>query len=178
MKKTFKILSLSMVAFMLMTMICGCGDGSNVTSTTGKPGFPDYLSSGTEGDFEYDQYKSYITITKYIGKDVDVTVPDKIKDTPVTTIEDRAFANDSNKSIIHSVTLPNTISNLDTSSFYNSRFLENIQISPDNKSYKSVDGVLYSYDMKQLVGFPENSSITEFTVPEGVTTIDNSRFAF
>lgn len=178
MKRFFKTAALSLTAIMAMAVFCSCGDSSQSTSSSAKPGFPDFVSSGTYEGFEYDQYKTHIVLTKYSGKDVEISVPDSINSLPVTTLEDRVFSNDTSKNIIHKVTLPNTITTIDNSTFYNSRYLEEISVASDNANFKVVDGVLYSSDMNDLIAFPENKQVTEYTVPEGITEIKNNKFAF
>ena len=52
--------------------------------------------------------------------------------------------------------------------------LTRIVVAPNNRRYKSVDGILYSKNGKTLVCFPANKQIKNFQVPEGVTTIGNT----
>ena len=48
-----------------------------------------------------------------------------------------------------------------------------ITVAGGNKKYKSVDGVLYSKDGKTLLFYPSGKDDEEFTVPDGVKTIDS-----
>lgn len=50
--------------------------------------------------------------------------------------------------------------------------LENINVSEDNRTYCSVDGVLYSKDMTKLLFFPISSPIIDLKVPNTVIEID------
>ena len=54
--------------------------------------------------------------------------------------------------------------------------LEYISVDPNNPKFKSVDGVLYSKDGKTLFNYPANKRGDSFTIPDGVTSINN--FAF
>ena len=76
--------------------------------------------------------------------------------------------------------------------------LKNINISPDSKYYRSVDGVLFSKDLTELVAFPvgrtgaytvpaqvknvrqyafSTSLLEQIVFPEGITKIDYSTFS-
>lgn len=72
------------------------------------------------------------------------------------------------------IRLPQTIDKLDWS-FWHCRKLKTIDVDKDNKSYSSIDGVLYSKDHKVLYAYP-NMHGSIYVVPKGVETIE--RFAF
>ena len=72
------------------------------------------------------------------------------------------------------IRLPQTINKLDWS-FWHCRKLKTIDVDKDNKTYSSIDGVLYSKDHKVLYAYP-NMHGSIYEVPEGVETIE--RFAF
>lgn len=48
-----------------------------------------------------------------------------------------------------------------------------VEVSPSNKNYKSIDGVVFSMNGKELVYYPNNKAETEYKIPEGVESIDN-----
>lgn len=56
--------------------------------------------------------------------------------------------------------------------------LEKITVDENNKNFKSVDGVLYSADMKKLVVCPAASCGSSFTIPSTVETILGSAFSY
>ena len=58
--------------------------------------------------------------------------------------------------------------------FYACKNLENIIISKNNYKYTSVDGVVYSKDMTEIVACPAGK--TSITIPDTVTRIGNSAF--
>ena len=60
----------------------------------------------------------------------------------------------------------------ENSAFYCSKF----DVDENNPNYVSVDGVLFSKDMKELIRFPVNSDVYTYTVPSGVESINY--FAF
>ena len=54
--------------------------------------------------------------------------------------------------------------------------LDNITVDPQNPIITSVDGVLYSKDMRTLMRYPPAKSGTQFTVPVSVTSIADQAF--
>lgn len=55
--------------------------------------------------------------------------------------------------------------------------LEGISVDPENPYWCSVDGVLYSKDMKTLHTYVSGKRDAEFTIPDGVTTISYRAFS-
>lgn len=74
------------------------------------------------------------------------------------------------------IDIPSNVTNIGTGAFANCISLENIVVSTDNTSYKSVDGVLFDFDMTTLFLYPANKQNTNYEIPTSVTTI--SRLAF
>ena len=50
--------------------------------------------------------------------------------------------------------------------------IEHFEVDPENATYCSIDGVLYTKDVKTLVRYPEAKKDETFTVPDGVTKVD------
>lgn len=70
------------------------------------------------------------------------------------------------------IILPDTVSsNLSGSVFYGMNKLKTIELSSTSKNLKLVDGNLYSYDGKRFIKYMGSSK--NFTVPEGVETLDS-----
>lgn len=51
-----------------------------------------------------------------------------------------------------------------------------ISVDPDNKYLCTVDGVLFSKDMKKLYQYPHNKQETSYTIPEGVEEVCGGAF--
>jgi hypothetical protein len=72
---------------------------------------------------------------------------------------------------LETVNLPASLNNIVNWPFFNSPKLTAINVSEMNKTYKSVDGVLYSKDGKNLIEYPDGKKNTSFVIPEGVTSL-------
>lgn len=89
----------------------------------------------------------------------------------VTMVNSNAISN-ANK--LTSITINNNIQELEIITSPNT--LTQILTLADNPYYTSVDGVLYSKDMKTIARYPEGKEGTSYQVADGVTTIGESAF--
>jgi len=78
--------------------------------------------------------------------------------------------------VINELILPKSLESIDPSVLYMIKGLENIFISDENLFYTSVDGVLFTKDMKTLVKYPSGKTAKEYTVPDGVEHIYGGAF--
>ena len=74
-----------------------------------------------------------------------------------------------------SITIPDSVTNIGMLAFYCCTGLTQINVSKENEAYCSVDGVVYSKDMKTLVLCPEGKA--EVTIPDSVTSIGDYAFS-
>ena len=148
------------------------------------------VSAETFGDFEYtiDTSLDEITITKYTGSDVNVTIPSEIEGYPVTKIGNRAFQN---MPKLVTVTIPDGIVMIDEYAFYGCERLESADM-PD--SVETVGTGVYEGCVKlSSFHYPKNwknkvpdwaygnilrncEKITSVTIPEGVESIPARAF--
>lgn len=61
---------------------------------------------------------------------------------------------------------------IEPEAFFQIQYLEAINVPESNRYFKSVSGVLYSYDKKRLIAYPSNKKMYLSTIEETVTTID------
>ena len=152
---------------------------------------------------EVPEYEYYVSdggavITGYNGEGGDVVIPSTIDGYPVTCIDGYAFSDcDSLTSVVipngvtmiggyafeyctslTSVTIPSGVTSIGNYAFYKCTSLTNITIVEDNTVYCSVDGVLFSKDMKTLIVYPAGKTDKEYVIPSGVTEIGSSAFAY
>lgn len=101
------------------------------------------------------------------GKAADsFTVPDGV------TVDNLAFYNPIN---LKNVTLSAGVNDVGLA-LTNCPALENIETAEGNQRYTSVDGVLFSADMSTLITYPSGRTDTDYTVPDGVTSIGEQAF--
>lgn len=65
---------------------------------------------------------------------------------------------------------------IDETSFFYCKMLKAVEVDEANEYYTSVDGVLYTKDMKKLLVYPIMKEETEYTIPEGVERIGACAF--
>jgi len=54
--------------------------------------------------------------------------------------------------------------------------IEKIEVDPDNKIYKAIDGVLYTKDLTKILKYPDNKKGTSFNIPSSVLYIKSGCF--
>ena len=75
-----------------------------------------------------------------------------------------------------SVTIPNSVTSIGVSAFYGCDGLTAINVDSGNSAYSSQDGVLYDKNKTTLIKYPPKKTETTFTIPNSVTSIENSAF--
>lgn len=91
----------------------------------------------------------------------------------VTHISSGAFENCSR---LKTIEIPVSIKTIGDSAFVGCSSLKSINVDPDNRYYKSVDGNLYSKDGTVLICYAQGKKERSFTIPDGVTTIASGAF--
>lgn len=86
----------------------------------------------------------------------------------VTYIGFEAFAD----SELKSVYIPASVEKIEDDAFGGRYSLEKITVSPENKNYASDgSGALFTKNMRTLIMLPDGTTITEYTIPDGVYTV-------
>ena len=103
------------------------------------------------------------------SKLVDVVIPDNVE-----TIGDNCFYGCSG---LASVEIGSGVVSIGASVFTGCSKLATINVSKDNRSYVSEDGVLYNMDMTELLRYPAGRMEQSFDIPSTVTTVAAEAFS-
>lgn len=137
-----KVLSIILVLLSLILILCSCGQ---------PPASP-------VEDFEYEFENGEVTITGYIGSDLEIVIPDVIENRPVTYIAGSAFE----KYDLTSITFSNNITGVGSSAFSRCKNLKVVNLS-SNLEY--IDYAAFSH-----------CAIENIIIPDSVERIHDSAF--
>ncbi len=90
----------------------------------------------------------------------------------VTVIGDYAFYNSS----LTEINIPSGVTSVGEAAFSNCSSLKKITVASSNKSYCSVDGVLFSKDKSTLICYPSGKEGDTYTIRMGVGYIKSAAF--
>lgn len=128
-----------------------------------------------EGYWPISDPRNGVRITRYKGPDSgEVVIPKTIGGYEVKKISDGAFQNCTG---ITSIVIPDSVISIGVSTFSGCTSLAEITVSPDNKNYSSVAGVLFNKDVSELIVYPKGNGRSAYTIPDGVTQIAESAFS-
>ena len=77
---------------------------------------------------------------------------------------------------LEKIVIPACISRIDEYAFYNCMKLKEIEVSPLNNYYASLNGVLYDKEGEELLLYPINKEDKEFEVPDTIHMLDRYTF--
>ena len=120
---------------------------------------------GTWSEYENTYYSSSFSGCTSLKE---IVIPDS-----VTAIGSSAF---SNCTSLESITIGSGVESLGDEWIASCRRLENITVSPENKTYSSVDGVLFNKDKSELSAYPIGNKRSSYTIPDGVEKIVKKAF--
>ena len=125
------------------------------------------------GDYEYSLLDDgTIEISKYIGSDKEITIPDTIDGKKVTSIGNYVFEHCIG---LESITIPENITNIENMAFHICTNLESINVDVNNNIYSSIDGVLFNKEQDKIIFFPDNR-FDSYEIPDSVTSIGDMAF--
>lgn len=129
-----KIISLLLV-FLIGFSLTGCvsseGDYDDSAAIIERSTL-DYPANN--GEFKYDVYTEYVSISKYIGDATNVEIPSELEDLPVLSIRSEAFKDNTS---IKSVTIPEPVYMIGSEAFRGCKSLKSINLSDTVKVLKS-----------------------------------------
>lgn len=98
---------------------------------------------------------------------------DYILPNTVTSICDRAFGECNS---LCSITLPAGLTSFGNQELSDCVSFSSINVDPANPCYSSLDGVLFDKEQTTLICYPCAKELSEYTLPESVTTIGDAAF--
>ena len=76
-----------------------------------------------------------------------------------------------------SINIPEGVTSIGSGAFFGCRGLTSINVTTGNQYYTSIEGVLFSKDLKTFVAYPAGKSQLNYIVPDGVVSIGYSAFS-
>ena len=77
---------------------------------------------------------------------------------------------------LQEITLPSSVTSIGDRAFVGCWNLQKINVAESNKVYKTIDGVVYTKDLKTIICYPQGKMNRNFVIPSGVTSIGNYAF--
>jgi hypothetical protein len=99
-----------------------------------------------------------------------VTIP-----TSVTSIGFGAFKLATS---LTSITIPTSVTSIGSDAFYGATGLVSILVDILNPNYSSLEGVLFNKNKQTIIQFPPCKAGNSYTIPDSVTSIGSSAFAY
>ena len=148
------------------TYTCECGDSYVVN----------YIEritiSGVELTLTEEKTAYYVTWID--DNDKSLVIPENYNGLPVIAISSIVFLNHQDMT---SINLPASVVLFDHSDIMDCNNLNYIKIDENHSLYKSIDGNLYTKDGKTLLRYAPDKKATSFSIPEGVTRIEEYAFS-
>ncbi len=91
------------------------------------------------------------------------------------TIHSQAFYGCSS---LKNIRIPSGVTSIsDEAVFFGCTGIESYTVDDNNPAYTSLDGVLFSKDMTEILMYPPAHDSTSYTIPDGITSISNDAFS-
>lgn len=90
------------------------------------------------------------------------------------TIESCAFGFCNSLKVVN---IPESVTKIDINAFYDCTSLSAIEVNENNKSYASVDGILYNKEKTKLITYFDTPERTDFTILSSVESINGVAFS-
>lgn len=141
------------------------------------------FTSISSDKYTYQENDSGYTLHQFVGKEEDIALHidyvrneadavDKTK--PVTKV--REFSMSCNE-YVRFIFIGENVSEIEPHCFYYTKNLMAVIVDPDNQNYTSVDGVLYSKDMKEIILHPIRNHQYRAAIKAGIAAPDNEKSA-
>lgn len=178
MKNIKKIVSVLLCILMVTATFAGCSTDA-LKSLVG--------NKKLDNKVQYQVIDNEVHIVKYTDSTerTVIEVPDEIDGVPVTAIDDFSLFNAES---LETIKIGKNVKEIGPWSMTNNYHLKEFVVDEANPYFCSVDGVLFSKDMKTIIYFPPGKGIngydgfgtatnfTTYEIPEGVETVGTKCF--
>ena len=106
----------------------------------------------------------------------EIVIPDSVTEIRSKWEYNGCYGAFSNCTSLESITIGSGVESLGDEWIASCRRLENITVSPENKTYSSVDGVLFNKDKSELSAYPIGNKRSSYIIPDGVEKIGKKAF--
>lgn len=151
----------------------GVANINTLTSADGKYQYK--IGYGYFDDGEYIDSNTDIIITKYLGTETNVVIPDTIDGVTVAVIGEYGSVFEAVEEI-QSIHIGKNITYINDIAINGCISLESITVDSANTIYKDIDGILFTKDTKTLQLMPSAYNITSYSIPNTVEAIANMAF--
>lgn len=102
----------------------------------------------------------------------------KIKEIYIKNIENIHNHQFYNFRSVETIFIGDTVSHIGDKAFTKCINLKQILVSPENKNFSDIDGVLCDKEKTRIIHFPANKSINQYIIPDSIITLDKWSFSF
>lgn len=160
---------LSGILFLLIiVLLC---TGCNYNKKTNK----DRKNTDNKSVFNTVKYKNGLELTNYSGDYEDLIIPESVDEKRIVKIggiyEDNSFYGAFSSCNCKRIRVSSSIKEIEPAAFLSASKLESIEVDKNNKTYASIDGLLYSKDKKTLICIPPNYNNKTFIIPDGTVSV-------
>lgn len=142
---------------------------------------------GNNGRLKIEVVDDHAVVVKYTDSTEvkEIEVPDEYEGVPVTEIADFGLFNAETLEVIK---IGKNVEKIGEWSMTNNQHLKAFEVDPENPNFCSVEGILFSKDMKTIIFYPPGRNIefdklsgeaqnkTTYIIPDGVETIRSKAF--
>ena len=139
----------------------------------------------TRTDIPEEKRVAYVSLVSSNAKSIvipeTITFPEENKTYRVVYFDDVPIVN---VPFLETITIPASLKGFRSVTMcYVNKFnaiknLKTVHVDPNNETFCSVDGVLFTKDMKTLVLFPQGREEEYYDIPDGVESIETAAFAY
>lgn len=165
---TKRLVSVILLCVLMLTVFTGCTEQLGLS-----------IGGTSEMEYKIENGEAIVKQAPDLSTITEVTIPDEYEGCPVTKIDDFSVVNLENVGVIN---IGKNVKEIGAWAFTNNQKLKEFQVDEENEYFCSVDGVLFTKDMKTLLfypplkGYDTEKKTMKYEIPEGVEKIRTKAF--